>query len=128
MTSKQSLDSEPDAFGRPEFTHRLSHVCGTRRIKPASLGKQRGKHPLVDTDQGNDQPAHGAFCTTSLANASRKSFSSFSNDAPTADFLTLLTMSRPGRVPGRLVRKISRNRRFQRLRFTALPILRETVR
>lgn len=51
MTACEAFESEPEAFAKTVFEQSFLSVMGTRGVKAAGWGEERGEEKLVATDQ-----------------------------------------------------------------------------
>ena len=121
VTLQQPAETFPNPSRRAISLHRLPHIVRTGRIKAARRGQQRGQSKLVHSQRSYQEP---------LQRRKRRSTSSCNsgNGACKALGRGLMTMDHCGLSRARERRTASRSRRLIRLRATALPRARETVK
>ena len=120
MAAQQASKAQRDSAPRAVFLDSFQHVFRTGWMEAAGGWQQRRKKALVETQSGDYRFPH---CVTNRSTARRSS----SGDAVKAARRGLITMSHCGPISGKRTRRISRNRLFTRLRFTAFPNARGTV-
>ncbi len=121
MTTGEPPDAPPGSVNNPVSLNRLAHVVRARRIKAASRRKKRRDPGFIKPQDKNQGPAH-------RRNMRSTSFSSSVKGADITERRGLITMDHCGLNWWSLLRTASRTRRLMRLRTTALPSARGTVK
>ena len=85
VTPGQAGETSSDAPDHPILPDRLGHVATARRLEPASRAEYRAGRPLIDPDQGQDDPArdatnHGEGFGTRLPSRLATAWASQGND------------------------------------------------
>lgn len=121
MTTKEPPDSQPQTRQQTMLFDGLVHIFRAGWVKTACGRKQRRYAPLVQTQDACHEFTH-------RSNSRRTSVSRVRNSIESRGLRGLNTMSHTGGRPARFSRTASRIRRFMRLRTTAFPIARGTVK
>ena len=121
VAAPEPLQSQPDASHDAMFSDRFCHVFGAGWIKPARRGQKRRDHSLVDAQRGDQDCLH-------LANSRPTSRHTSSKGASKTLRLGLKMMAQFDGSACTCFRTASLNRRFRRLRSTAFPSVRGTVK
>jgi hypothetical protein len=121
MTTRQPAQSHPHAPDRSVPFHRFSHVTRTTRIEAARRGEQWGKRDLIQSQRPDHEPLQRwKRRSTSRCSSGKGALRAFNRG--------LMTMDHCGFSRSNVKRTASRNRRLMRLRMTAGPSARGTVR
>ena len=121
MAAEQAHGSHPHAADDAVLSHGLHHVLRTSRVEAASR-RQHGRKPtLIDTKNANHEFLH-------RENSLITSLSITCLDATNTGFRGLKTTAHPAGKSRKCSRTASRINLFMRLRTTALPIERGTVK
>ena len=126
MATQQTPHRQPAAFESTMTHHRLTGIFGTTGKKSAASGQEGRHQKLIGTNQTKQYHFHSGLINE--ANNFCKSRRNASDVAPPACGLAINTKSSPSANSGRFRRKNSRICRLTRVRTTALPTLRLTVR
>jgi len=121
MTTRQPAQSHPQATDRSIPFHRFPHVVRTARIEAAGRGEQWRKRDFVQPQHPDHEPLQRKKRrSTSLCSSGSGALRAFNRG--------LMTMDHWGFSRSRAKRTASRNRRLMRLRTTAGPRARGTVK
>ena len=121
MTTREPAQSHPHATDRSVPFHRFPHVIRTARIEAARCGEQWRKGDFIQSQCPDQEPLQRRKRrSTSRCRSGRGAWRAFNRG--------LMTMDHCGFSRSRVKRTASRNRRLIRLRTTAGPRARGTVR